>query len=311
MTHAPNFYHQNTSNLAASGSVTITHPNASSKIRLAQSSLAVPGADSLVFLLNGENSFVDSSIYGISMRDNGGASITSSSPKFGTNSVLFDGTNDYLDYPATVPWTIGTGNFEICGWVNFTALGGSQVFMDTRGAGGAGGTGVMLFHYSSGATNYIAVAFGASVILQYAATLSTSTWYHVACIRSGTTVALLIDGVQRATTTNASSIVCPAGRPQFGKSSYDSPNTGWFNGKLDDWRIHTSAYHNIAGFTPEASAYVPDAARYKNCVISDANISGATTVIVTEESATSTSFTVSAAGRYRNTVILSPALVGA
>jgi hypothetical protein len=128
------------------------------------------------------------------------AQISTSVFKYGTGSMKFDGTGDYLSSPPKTAFNLGTGNFTIECWINFTNLTASPVF-----AGQTNNTlGELSFYLSVSSTG----AFISSVqnsgyvyktITSSTGVITSGTWYHISLVRDGNTNRQYVNGVQTGT----------------------------------------------------------------------------------------------------------------
>jgi hypothetical protein len=179
----------------------------------------------------------------------GNAQISTSVKKYGTGSMYFDGTGDYL---------VGNGfqglggNFTIEAWVySLNWSSGAHVIFDTRDAWFSA-TGVNL--YFSDAGNLIMYLNGGDRITS-ATAYSLSTWYHVALVRSGSTITMYVDGTSVGTYTYATALT---DKTAIVGTATDNRNTGvaWkFNGYIDDLRITSGYARYTANFTPPTAAF--------------------------------------------------------
>ena len=107
----------------------------------------------------------------------GTAQASTTQAKFGTTSMYFDGTGDYLLIPDNPSQRIGTGNFTVECWVYRNASG-------TYGLIGKG-TGTTGWLLSLNSSNQVVFTYGSSTITS-TGTVSATTWTHIAVVRSGT-----------------------------------------------------------------------------------------------------------------------------
>lgn len=178
----------------------------------------------------------------------GNAQISTAQSKFGGSSLLLDGAGDYITFPDSNDWHLGTGPFTIEGFFRFTATPTNAILV-TQWPGG------WAFWFLSG--QLMLRATGDTNSYSWSPTLNQ--WYHIAIDRDVSNVArIYVDGVMRAKTigytgtlsgsTNVLTIgsLAPGG----------FPNTYDLNGYVDELRISNVArYGSDAGFTVPVSPY--------------------------------------------------------
>lgn len=174
----------------------------------------------------------------------GNAQISTSVVKYGTGSMAFDGSGDYLVSAAGNTYISGTENFTIEGWLNLNSISSTQTIV-------SGNTSNSLFlRYGQGYTVTQGLNIGRQAVAdcEYCAfTFATGTWYHIAVCRSNGVIYFFVNGVRQ--TTQGS-----------GAASYSFPitttyNVGFYgveplNGYLDDLRITKGVARYISNFTP-------------------------------------------------------------
>ena len=182
----------------------------------------------------------------------GDAQVSTAQKKFGTTSMKFDGTGDYLYAQPSTGFTFGTGDFTIEGWVYITAT--------TPTASGIFQQGVTPFPASTTNSVAFATATAGQVWQIYAkntntnstATWTTGTWYHYAVVRSSSTTKLYINGVSvisvAADTTNYTGTYMGLGAI-FGSTPYN------LNGYMQDFRVTKGVARYTTNFTPPTSAF--------------------------------------------------------
>jgi hypothetical protein len=108
------------------------------------------------------------------------AQIDTTTKKFGTGSMEFDGTGDYLLLPNNVDQQLGTGNFTIEFWV-YLASG------DTGSARGlvAKGTSTTGWLVSLDSSEKVVFTYTTSTITSTGA-ITTNAWNYIAVVREGT-----------------------------------------------------------------------------------------------------------------------------
>ena len=204
-------------------------------------------------LLNFTNAGIFDSATINNMETVGNAQVSTTQAKFGTTSAYFDGTGDYLTFPATQNTAFGTGDFTIEFWVNpstqvntYPGLFGNQSFTTNsfvayeRHATYSTKFSVFCYNYSSGAAMLVSTT-----------SVSTNTWYHIAITRSGSTFRLFVNGTVEATATFSGSV--DGGVPlKYIGCDYI---TNQFAGYLDDFRITKGVARYTANFTAPTQAF--------------------------------------------------------
>lgn len=169
----------------------------------------------------------------------GNAQISTTQSKWGGSSIGFDGTGDYLIIPNNPTLFIGTSNFTIEFWLYLNAQGTYNIY-DQRSTEPQV---AIAIYTSSGSIRFF--VNGADRIT--GATLSASTWYHVALCRSGTSTRLFIDGVQSGSTyTDSNNYVANP----VGIGSYLPSPIAPLNGYVDDLRVTLGVARYTSTFTP-------------------------------------------------------------
>jgi len=177
----------------------------------------------------------------------GNAQISTSVYKYGTGSMSFNGTNSYLTLPYGPTQNFGTGNFTIEGWVYLNSLSASYYVV--AGTWTTGTTDEWLIQISNGNTIRFLTTAGTSF---YSATITTSTWYHIAAVRNGSTITLYVNGTSVGSYTNSNSIGSVSKTLYIGVQQ--SPIWYW-NGYIDEFRITNGYARYTANFTPPTAAF--------------------------------------------------------
>lgn len=197
-------------------------------------------------LLNGTNAGIFDSAAKNDLETVGNTQISTSVKKFGTGSIYFDGTGDWLTIPGGNQFAFGTGDFTIECWINKPSAGNGPI-IDARG--------------SSSAAPYALYVDGSNYPYFYEGTVYTSSiaitnnqWNHVAVTRASGTLRIFVNGVQGfsgAVTGNltAASLI------YIGGQNFSSPAT--MTGYIDDLRITKGVARYTANFTPPTAAF-PD-----------------------------------------------------
>jgi hypothetical protein len=186
----------------------------------------------------------------------GNAQISTSVKKYGTGSIAFDGTGDYLRIqPSDLLATWFNSDFTIEYWVYPNAFassvnGGSNVYSQSNPAStseywsfGPRASGEVVWYYYSGSIQRVT-----------SGTISTGVWTHLAWTyqKSSNTIRIFINGVLNTTTTivGTPSITTTVDPILVGAST-----TVGFNGYIDDLRITKGIARYTSNFTPPIAAF--------------------------------------------------------
>ena len=198
--------------------------------------------------------FTNAGIFDNAMKNDletiGNAQISTSVVKYGTGSMYFDGTGDYLTAPQSTLYDFGTGDFTVEFWTYMNATADTTFISKFISGAYAwlvqyiSGTGLRFYWGNNGTLDSFVVGSWSP---------STSTWYHVAVTRASGTLRLFIDGTQVGTTTNSSSYTSVTNL-SIGRNA-DAGGIQYLNGYIDDIRITKGVARYTAAFTPPTAAF--------------------------------------------------------
>ena len=161
-----------------------------------------------------------------------------------STSALFNG-NMAISLPAAPQYGLSTGDFTVEMWLHFTSFPNtSPVLLDMRTTS-TDSTGVT-FTLNSGTVGMwvpsTATVFNGTKVMQ------KGQWYHVAYVRSGSSIKLFIDGVLNATWTGAGATAdYGVGRPALIGNSWTASRM--FTGYMANFHVCGTALYS-ANFTP-------------------------------------------------------------
>lgn len=181
----------------------------------------------------------------------GNAQISTSVKKYGTGSLAFDGTGDYLQLLDNPNLAFGSGNFTIEFWVYANSLANNPAIIAKSVATGAN-TGWFVELASN--TVYFGYGTAGGSFATFTVSLTTSTWTHIACTRVGGTLNCFVNGVSPGAVSGFSTGAIDNTNPLFiahgfGSSTYD------YNGYIDDLRITKGVARYTTTFTPPTAAF--------------------------------------------------------
>lgn len=168
-------------------------------------------------------------------------------------SGFFDGTGDKLTIADNAAFQLGTSNFTIEFWVNFSSFVDGKAVL-TKGWGTVSAP--FLF-YTDGVNNrfrFYASSNGSSWDIANAVSIITSpvlnTWYHCAVVRNGSTFKIYLNGAEVTTFTSSAALNAASGQPvTIGSSVGDAA----FNGYVSNVRIVKGTALYTSAFTPSTS----------------------------------------------------------
>jgi 6-phosphogluconolactonase (cycloisomerase 2 family) len=192
--------------------------------------------------------FQDAGIYdrsGINNLDTVGNARLGFAPIYGTGSLAFDGTGDYLKTAENEALELESGDWTVEFWVNFNAVNNSTVkyLFDWRTASDTSNS--FLAQESNNAWTYYNGAGSSITSGLTSSTFSASTWHHVAISRDGSTTRFFVDGTNVGSPSDSSNY--DSGTLVIG-SRYNGQN--FLNGYIDDLRITKGLARYTSGFTP-------------------------------------------------------------
>jgi len=207
----------------------------------------------LLHMEGATTSFSDSSVYTQTVTAAGDATQSDAAARFGSKSMLLDGTGDYITVTYDASLELGSETFCIEGWVRFDSVaGGEDCYLFDIGSSGtvcrlevfttAASTGAVGFFYAYGATSFW--------VFSDTFTAAADTFYHIALIRGWNgdpnKFAITVDGVEKATTVNAASITLNSNDITIGKNH---------DGYIDEVRITIGDSVYRTAFTPSTTAF--------------------------------------------------------
>ena len=180
----------------------------------------------------------------------GDSQLDTAQKKFGTASILLDGTEDNVKVPSDEDFGFGTSNWCLEAFIRPGSVSGIQRIFDLRDNSATDTAPTM---YLDGTTLHYAVGNTSQIS---GGTLATNTFYHVAVARNGGTTKLFLDGTELGTYTDSNNYGTT--KPVIIGSDYQASPTQAFNGHVDEVRISKASARFTAGFTPTTSEYGSD-----------------------------------------------------
>ena len=210
-------------------------------------------------LLNTTNSGIYDSTGKNDLTTVGDARTSTAVIKYGSSSMYFDGTGDYLSLPASPVTTFGSNNFTLEFWLYVATLPGTRNQITYLNGNPSGYAAVVL---QITATNKIGLTFsetGSSWKTDdttgVGSAITASTWQHVALVRSGQNMQVYLGGAAQGspyTTTAATTSLMPT--YTLNQIGVYNSSSFLFTGYLTDFRITNYARYTTT-FTPPTAPF--------------------------------------------------------
>ena len=203
-------------------------------------------------LLSGTNAGIYDNAIKNNLETVGNAQVSTSVVKYGTGSMKFNGTTDYLITPASPNLDLNAGNFTIEGWFYFNSVASGQ--QPVSGYTTASNENYAWYMTSTGGLAYYLSSTGTGWNIASNVTMGTvsaNTWTHIALVRNGSTFTPYINGVAGTTSSSSSAIYSSGTGITLGAYA----GAYFFNGYIDDFRVTKGIARYTTTFTPPTQAF--------------------------------------------------------
>jgi hypothetical protein len=185
----------------------------------------------------------------------GNAQISTSVVKYGTGSMYFDGTGDYLSTPSAPSNQMGSASFTIEAWIYPTTISSLHTIVGKYVGGNISASEYFLYITSTGR---LAFAIDGNLGEQYIETgtgaIVVNTWTYIAAIRTATAMAIYINGTL-STVTGFSTNTLSVNTTPLNIGAYNN-GSGTYFGYIDELRITKGvARYSGSSFTPPTAAF--------------------------------------------------------
>ena len=210
---------------------------------------------------DGSTNFTDSSLYGKLVTAMSGAVVDGVNYKFATGSYKGDGGGSYLSIPDSDDFYLGSSNFTIDFWTKFDSFPASTNYFSFMSQWNTGQQNFLYLLYNASGTYQLQLYYtidGTNNLGPVSSTISVTTgsWYHVALVRSGSSVYQFLNG------TTAGSLY-DIGTANLFNSNRDlvvgalsgATIVYSLSGNLDEIRLSKGIARWTDNFTPPTSEY--------------------------------------------------------
>lgn len=194
---------------------------------------------------------------GITWTAVGNAQLDTAQSKFGTASLLLDGTGDYASAPNSPAWDIGSNNYTAECFIRPATVASLRMVVARRELS-SDARGWFMYIGADGSINFAGYSLPNVVCIALssaASVVAVNTWAHVAIVRNAGVWDLYYEGNSVASDTESAVIGANARPLLIGRQASNTSRD--FNGHIDEFRITDGVARYTANFTPPTVAF-PD-----------------------------------------------------
>lgn len=163
-------------------------------------------------------------------------------------SIVFDGTNDYVDLGTSTDFNL-PGDFSFDAWIRLDTTKANVIFNIGDYVGSSG----IVFYAFNNSNNALSVVTNNAVAFS-SGTVPLTTWTHTALVRSGSTNTLYINKTSIGTFTNSAAF-SGSGNAYLGVDYYNGNlGNGYFDGKISSARLYKGKALTAAEVTQNYNA---------------------------------------------------------
>ncbi len=211
-----------------------------------------PEVDAVTVLLlhcdgtNGSTSFPDSSQSSKTVTAVGNAQVTTAEKKFGTGSVVLDGSSS-LTAPSSVDFNFESGDWTIDYWVRYNTLASDKIVVDINSNLG------VRVNQRAGVAQAEVILNGGVRSFALSSDYTTGVWYHIAIVLNQSNLYFFRDGIQQGSVSSFSEPLTGGieGISIGGAIGGGSALDGW----MDEVRITKGVARWTSNFTPPVAPY--------------------------------------------------------
>jgi len=183
----------------------------------------------------------------------GNAQVSTTQAKWGTTSMYFDGTGDWLLVPNRSLFDFGSGSFTVEGWFYPTTSSPTSGLITKRANSGVYAPFLIETASSLTPTFYFSTTGSSWNSITSSISFTINTWNHFAITRNGSTFTIWINGSSGGTASTSSALMTNTDAVSIGASGVngDRPVVGY----MDDVRITNGLARYAATFTPATAAF--------------------------------------------------------
>jgi hypothetical protein len=199
-------------------------------------------------LLSGTNANIYDATAKSPVQTAGDSRISTLVKNYGSGSMFFDGTGDWLIIPDSVDLQFGTGDFTVEAWINVTSYATARSIIGK----GIGSIGWFLYIATTGKLAFVHQALTVNGNNQ----LDPGQWYHIALVRNGSStgnVRMYING--NLDVSSGTAITTDFNQTNVVYVGADRNATNPYLGYIDELRVTKGVARYTTSFVPPATAF--------------------------------------------------------
>ena len=198
---------------------------------------------STVFASNFDNPGIDNRTMKTGVAPIADARISDEQIKFGIGSIKFDGTGDYLKIPYSPLLAMDAGDFTIeCFFYQLSTGAYRTIFSSTT----TYNTSNQIRVSTGNSNDTLRVASGGADLFDASSSFNNNQWYHMALVKSGSTLTLYLDGTSVGSASNSQTFITDTF--QIGDTELSSTHY-YFHGYIDEFRVTKGVARYTSNFT--------------------------------------------------------------
>lgn len=201
---------------------------------------------------NGSTAIADSSPFPKTITASGNAQINTTISKFGTGSLLFDGSGDYVRVENDAALNLSSSDFTIDFWLYPTTTAGTAQLIVKRVS--TAFIAPIAIQRSTNTIKVFASSNGSTYDITNNVTIGTITsnaWHHIAFVRSKNLFYGFVNGTRTFVAESSAGVLTDTSPLFIGGDT----NGNYFTGNIDEIRIVKGLALYTESFTPPTSAY--------------------------------------------------------
>lgn len=188
---------------------------------------------------------------------NNNAQLDTAQFKFGTASLLLDGTDDFISCADNDQFTLGASDFTLDCQVRFSATTATHTIMSHWDGPSSNRGWILDYQHADTTLRFVYSTDGVGTTSKAVTwTPVVDTWYYVEVDRSGNNLYFFVDGVQVGTTQDVTGVTIFNSNQVFRMGTINSATpANDFAGWLDEARVSVGVARHTANFTAPTAPY--------------------------------------------------------